>query len=112
MSDLLLDVHSVTAATIVVDNARSAQKTILPASSSMGSTIGHSCSRWDWCIKQPISIIASPSTTQQHSIPTCPQRQLSRGISDDDDDDGDGNDDSNKEQQGSSSASTFSIHNQ
>jgi hypothetical protein len=112
MSDLLLKVHSVTAATIVVDNARSSQKTKLPASMS-STAINHSCSRWrEWCcIEQPVSIIAS-STTQSssssinedhrlssddrsslpplqrraplvisnHSIPTCPQRQLSRDI--------------------------------
>jgi hypothetical protein len=123
MSDLLLNVHSVTAATIVVDNARSSQKTttILPA--SMSSTISrHSCSRWEWCIEQPISMLASSSSTthssssstsntrtrttgtslpsddrsslpplqrraplviSNHSIPTCPQRQLSRDINDD-----------------------------
>ena len=124
MSDLLLNVHSVTAATIVVDNARSSQKTIFPAF-SMSSTTSHSCSRWEWCIEQPISILASSSTTQSsssttndslspndrsslpplqrraplvisnHSIPTCPQRQLSRDINDDDGNEGD----SNKEQQ-------------
>jgi hypothetical protein len=120
MSDLLLNVHSVTAATIVVDNARSSQKTVLSA--SMTNTISHSCSRWEWCIEQPISILASsthssssitnttslssdarsslpplqrraPLVISNHSIPTCPQRQLSRDINEDD-----GND-SNKEQQ-------------
>jgi hypothetical protein len=123
MNDLLLNVHGVTAATIVVDNARSSQKTtILPASMS-SSTSSHSCSRWEWCIEPPISILASSthsssSTTKSllsssddragsppnlpplqprraplafsnHSVPACPQRQLSRDI----------NDESNKEQQ-------------